>query len=547
MRLEDQNVVNNGLVEPLNFTDPKVMHDPTIEPPHIIRPLVTSGTKELDSDETVNGTTEEVKDDNNNAASNLQSDAILYPLLQINSQIIESFNINKFELYFNDFIPKLYVEIIDNDKIIQNTDTPGLNNFITVIIIPPVNYTYKSIALDFKITSTSRNGSIICYCGEYKFMPFNKKYLKEIVYNGCNNKDCNSSAHKQPNTWEYLHAIATECGLGFSSTDQCQKIEDRMPRLMQNVTYKDFITKHLLWSGLDEETIFDAWIDPYGYIVMVNVAWLLKTSKVESGNLALHSVVGMQGSEESNTPEYESKQIMRNLTNMKGLGTPNNMMISNYKMITNNLDLLTGTSLSLYNFDLLDVSGGNNAISQYDIEVIQESLDGIITEEYAQERQKNLVIECNSLPINKQKIIRNKFFSKHRQRILEVELETYNLGLQRGTLVNVSIFEDNTQIKTIILNQSSNLTSLNTDMISDSTKRAAGQTTVNGEDGRSENETKLEEGIQVLNPAISGIYYIDSMRFEYQYKDGFLKQFLNLIKRGSLSNLSSTHQLPKLN
>ena len=47
MRLEDQNVVNNGLVEPLNFTDPKVMHDPTIEPPHIIRPLVTSGTKEF--------------------------------------------------------------------------------------------------------------------------------------------------------------------------------------------------------------------------------------------------------------------------------------------------------------------------------------------------------------------------------------------------------------------------------------------------------------------------------------------------------------------
>lgn len=547
MKIEDQKVVNNGLVEPINFTDPKVKHDPTIEPPHIIRPLVLSGSVNVDSESTTNNQSEELVDKSHNSSNNLQNDGILYPLLQVNSRIIEAFNINKLVLYYDGFIPKIYVEIKDEDQIIQNTDTPGLNNFITVIIVPPVNYTYKSIAIDFKITGTSVNNNVIIYSGEYKFMPFNKKYLKEIVYNGCNNKECNSSKNVKPNTWEYLHAIAADCGLGFSSTDECQTIEDRIPRLMHNINYKEFIEKHLSWSGLDENSIFDAWVDPYGYIVMVNVSWLLNNAKVEPGNLAIHTVLGVEGSDGDETPKYDSQQVIRTLTNSTNIGAVNNIMIKNYKMITDNMDLVTGTALSLYNFDLIDVNGGNNSISQYDIEVIQNSIDGMITEEYSSQRQKNLVIECNELPINKQKIIRDKFFSKHRQRILEIELDTYNLGLQRGTLVNVAIFESNQTIKTIIINQTSNLTSIGNEIVSDSTKRKDSNSDPSlQETENSEETTKVESGLELMNPALSGIYYIDSMRFEYSYNKGKIQQFLNLIKKGNLSNLNSTHQLPKI-
>ena len=43
------------------------------------------------------------------------------------------------------------------------------------------------------------------------------------------------------------------------------------------------------------------------------------------------------------------------------------------------------------------------------------------------------------------------------------------------------------------------------------------------------------------------MYYIDGMRFEYSYKENKISQYLLLIKRGSLSNLSNFETAPKLN
>ena len=43
--------------------------------------------------------------------------------------------------------------------------------------------------------------------------------------------------------------------------------------------------------------------------------------------------------------------------------------------------------------------------------------------------------------LDNQKIIRNAFFRKRRQQILEVVLKNVNFGLQRGTLVNI-IFKE---------------------------------------------------------------------------------------------------------
>ena len=47
---------------------------------------------------------EELVDKSHNSSNNLQNDGILYPLLQVNSRIIEAFNINKLVLYYELYI-----------------------------------------------------------------------------------------------------------------------------------------------------------------------------------------------------------------------------------------------------------------------------------------------------------------------------------------------------------------------------------------------------------------------------------------------------------
>ena len=150
---------------------------------------------------------------------------------------------------------------------------------------------------------------------------------------------------------------------------------------------------------------------------------------------------------------------------------------------------------------------------------------------------RNFAIECNEHPCNKQQLIRDKFLSKHRQRILEVKLKALNLGLQRGTLVNVIIFADSKEEKKLILSSSSNVIEPSKEIKEDNMQI----------DGISTTDLIEREDISLPNIGLSGMYYIDGMRFEYSYKENKISQYLLLIKRGSLSNLSNFETAPKLN
>ena len=57
----------------------------------------------------------------------------------------------------------------------------------------------------------------------------------------------------------------------------------------------------------------------------------------------------------------------------------------------------------------------------------------------------------------------------------------------------------------------------------------------------------INDSTQILNPALSGMYYIDYMRFEYSYEDNKIFQYLGLIKRGSTSGLDNKYTSPVIN
>lgn len=541
--MEKTDNIDYKLEEPINFTDPYVLHDTKVEKPTIIQ-LYQPNDINREDEETIG---------NNNEVSSIKTAGILYPIIQINTKVISFEQITKMIIYYDSFLPTIKLTIEDYNKLIQHTDIPGYNNTLKVIIVPEIENIYKSISLEFRITSIETKGSQITYYGEYKVLEFNKKRIKELIYPGCSNQKektdekgnvtqtikCNPNQNKQPNTWELFHIIANECNLGFCSTDKCQDIEDRLPRLIYDKTYKDFINEQILFGGLDEKSIFDAWIDLYGYIVMVNVSWVLNNDVINPNNLGIYTFTGVHSTDDIHVPKQEAVLIPRTLTNFTRLGTINNMTFLNFNIIVDNSQLLLGTASSMYNFGLLDVNSGNNSINQYDVEIIRDCVDDQKTEEYAVQNQERLVIECNELPINKQKLIRQKFFAKHRQRILEIELLKLNLGLQRGTLVNIFIFEDNPKNKQFILSQSSNVfaTKPIEELTIDDFKQ---------DEALNENVSQIiNEYGEIINIGLSGMYYIDSMRFEYSYSRNEIVQYLKLIKKSNLNNISNLTTVTK--
>ena len=324
---------------------------------------------------------------------------------------------------------------------------------------------------------------------------------------------------------------------GVDNPMKCKEIQDNLPRLVFNKNYEDFINQQMQFAGIDEESVFDAWIDLYGYLVMVNVSWILNNTEVLPENLGIYAFTGEHMTDETNVPEQKGVLTMRVLTNNGLFAPPNNLMIRKFNPIVNNSDLIFGTSVSMYNFSLLDINEGNNSINQYDVDVERNAIDDQYKKYYSVEYQEKLTIECNDLPINKQKLIRSKFFSKYRQRILEIELDKLNLGLQRGTLVNVAIFDDSIQGKQKIVTSSSNAIEDNKSTTPD---------IVNAEDVTGKNMIENEDYV-LPNIALSGMYYIDSMRFEYRSSEGKIRQFVQLIKKGPASNIINHETPPKFN
>jgi len=95
------------------------------------------------------------------------------------------------------------------------------------------------------------------------------------------------------------------------------------------------------------------------------------------------------------------------------------------------------------------------------------------------------------------KRINKRYLEKLRTKRLKVELINHNLGLERGTLVNIIFKEYNSKVIKVF-----------------------------------KGDEEVEESPEgVVNPYMSGMYYIDSIEFEYVTEKHKIQQYLYLIKR----------------
>lgn len=518
-----------------NITDPKVCHDPSLTCEGITRMHYDENKTEMDNGEF----------SVHNSYDALKTDGILYPLLVINNRNIEHNDIIEMTIYYTSFVPQIKLIVYDELEQEQKYNSTQMSGLIRVCMTPTVDKVYRKILLNFKIESAiidPNEPTITTYYGSMNIPLFKQTNIGHIwMPTVCpKSPTCMQGAHINANTWEMLHRIAEMTGLGFAATKRCKEIEDRVIRNVFTQRFDQFIEEQLTHCGLTKDNIFDAWVDLYGYIVMVNVPWVLSQNIIPA-DLENVSTIGMH-SASNKLPEQVPEPVERTLTDFNRVGAVSNLEIKSYDLKVSNNAVSHGTLEHVF---IVDFVGTKTKMREVDVQTKQNSVDGEYLEDYNTGKNRPIpkfnfnIDEYTELEggydLDNQKVIRNAFFRKHRQQILEVTLKYLNFGLQRGCLVNLAIYEDNAKLKQMTIGNVNNLGG----------SKSLDQSHLDTPPEYDEKDILLDEGTQMPNWKLSGLYYIDGMRFEYNYETDEMVQILILFKKGVTTGYHNKHTPPK--
>lgn len=517
-----------------NRTDPKVCHDSKIK---------LEGITRLNTDQNkVNMENGEIS--GYNAYDSKRLDGILYPLIVINDRNVENPDIIYMKIDYDHFLPQINIKIYDEHQTEQNINTTQMGGIIRICMISAVDKVYKKILLNFRITNVypdKNNPRYVTYFGEYNVDGFKQVntsliYMKDVCSSMPN---CGQGGHIAANTWEMLHQIASLTGLGFAATKNCKEVKDHLVRHTHTQRYNKFIEQQLLHSGTDVDNILDAWVDLYGYIVMVNIPWIMNED-IKPDELTLTANVGLHGTS-NDVMDEKPKTVNRTLTNYNNMGIRSNMEIESYTIEVDNKAVNTGTLERIYTYSFED-GKSNVKIETVETQTKQNSTDGTYLEDYNTGKSRPIPkFDFNSpaytgidtcVDINKQKRIREAYLKKLHQSVLYVKLTNINFGLQRGTLVNIIIFDNDPVNKDIMLKNTSRL--LRTDDDAEEDK-------LNFPHEYPQHDITIDTEVYLPNGKLSGLYYIDGMSFEYSPEMGKIVQTIKLLKKGFTTGYLNKH------
>lgn len=503
-----------------NSTDPAVIFDPQYE-----KTVVTTVWNPEDK-------TEEGAEDSNMLVTEIDKTKVAgieYPIIQLNTSLILREHIVNFILSSAGFKPEIYLEILKENYLVGTS--PGLVNKLTVILIPPVDGTYKKISLDFYITDMIDDGKKLCINADFLFPAFETIQNKALKRNYTN----------KLSTYDLLYYIASECKLGFAATDNCKDIDDIRPRLAFAENYEQIIEKHMKFSGKDEDSIFITWIDFYGYLVLCNLSWVLNKS-VDFNDLAIKQLEGINITETSAFPNNAikfGKDTFRILTNQEILNKKEANIVKTYDWeIDNSMVKQHGTNNTYFVFNPV-ANTGINCINSKNIEITENTIDGKLRKDvYNFEKKSFIGIELalssdNNTPILMQERVRDAFLVKSFRKKLKVVMREPHLGLQRGTLINLLIYNYDGAGKAKLLNNTTNLTNDEEDEI------AYDEEFLDSEETQ---EYTTNEQLGVIDMSISGMYFIEGITLSFNNRTG-LTQTLSLIRKDPDMNYSNFSQM----
>lgn len=518
---EDLHIVE--LKEPYNPTDPVVVFDPTLTPPTIV--------KNYDA-ESKEDTLYEGDLDHEFNVERVQ--AVYIPMIQFNNTELDVMHIIEFKLSVCDFCPELDLTIDDYFGLISSNDMPGVANKIKVILTAPVEGASKKIALEFYIEECKPNidGTISCHARYNLNELFNKQNLQ--------------LGSDKLNTYETLEEIAKKTKLGFAATDKCKDIQDKRWRQVYGESYADYIQEILKYAGVDNESIFDAWVDEYGYLVMVNVPWVMGET-VDLAQLTIKCIKGAKSTNKKDiTDDNVVELVQRTLTNDRQVENSNNLIFHGYEQNTNTNDVMKhGTTRQFFYMKGL---GDTNTICQSSTFMMPTSIDEV----YLQEKYecKNMEFigfempddddeESENTPLIVQQENIKTYFDGLYSKTLTITMPRPNYLLQRGTLVYVEFYEYSVAQKKQI------------EQKYDSPMEIEKPTDISVENNPDEADElarnyMFDKSSGYGNTALTGLYYIKDITFRYCQGYEEIQQIMTLVKRGLRNNLDNEMTTRKL-
>lgn len=506
----------------VNYTDPIVRHDPRIQPTTVS--VLNNSTR----------ATEQTADGSSNLPDDKKTvDAIRIPLIRINTFVIDPTEVIYMKINYDGFVPTLYLAVSQASHNYQEMDVIGMENTITVVMSPYVDGAYKSVSIDFYVTNVDYSGNTIRFNATYKHIGLEVHHTEQVTFNpypsnGCQATYCMLPTNRYPTTFEFLHRIAVnELGLGFATTDHVKEIKDNKSRILSNVTYYKAMLDAIKEGGLDQDSIFDGWIDLYRYLVVVNVSWLFQED-VYYYDLGFHPEVGVQVTDDISPSPVQSDMTYRVISNIEiDVDFDNNMLFDHYKWEVNNSDLYMNGTISKYIIGEPSSNGGSNAVNETDVTIVEDKLDSRYkNSQYYFTKQEYLGYEYgnvddNNTPTLLQSKIHDNWFRKKRARRLRVTMKYANFGLQRGTFIVLIVGQTDPGLKDRLVRRKDSVDEINGEEYIPSHYQ--------------ENNILMNQGAQVVDYIISGMYYIDGMEFEYDKDTERIIQHLLLIKKGPFS------------
>lgn len=335
-----------------------------------------------------------------------------------------------------------------------------------------------------------------------------------------------SNDHKTT-TWQALHSIAEQCHLGFAGNNSCKEIQDKQQRRITSGHFNDYITDNILPSSGIDTNIINAWIDLYGYLVVMNEGKILNLQNVDTSKLKVTASVGFT---QTGDKGIHTKPVIvdRILTNFNMTGATSNLEIADWSNISSFGNIESDGNLSRIVLVNNVEDGGNGSCTQYDIETNINPNDYSITKDM---KQRSIVGSVKTIysPTNEsgynyelQKTINDRFVNKKNTKRFTCRLVRPNFGLQRGTLIGVSLWIANNTYK----NKFGEALKHNTDD--------------NSLDSETINKIITTDGYLMPDIDNSGIYYIDGMKFVYDEDLKQIDQYLVLIQQSIRIDFAST-------
>ena len=497
-------------IKPINPTDPIVEFDPEFDFSNIVLPIF-----DYMDDAPHENMGEEINP--------LNVAGIMVPLVKLNNKFITADKIYMLTISLVDFLPTINITIDDSNRNIQASDVPGMNNVITVIFTAPVNGANKKISMDFYITDcTFDDDNTVSYKGEYKC-----NGMKQVKYSQIGDGPLS--------TYEYLSKIAKELKLGFACTGKCKEINDKKWRQLYSETYANYIMKEIRHAGLDKDSIFDTWIDNFGYLVLVNLPYVLN-EKVDPKQLSIKVVSGKTTTLPENRDfGQDVKEVYRIISNSEENININNLYISEYHSSVDNSKILKKGTKNKYFY--LSSPCDQNILVIENIRLIENSVDGMVgQDEYVYENIEFIgtnQTDDEGCELYQGEIVEN-FLNGLYYKSLVVTLPFANYSLQRGMLVYVMINEYEPENKQFIQDNAKNAFE---------TKEQTKEEDPPEYRRARENIADMNNGM--MNPSLSGLYYIKGMEFSYKSGDDKISQTLTLIKRELQSGLTNKYTTVK--